>query len=108
MLTPSKIDAVKTGQPHFFQRSQPWLGLEGNTNLRIIGILFQLLNNLIQSLNFKEYLSIVVLGLRPMNQERSTARLLDTRQHYEILDGLRGIAAVAVVVFHFMEIAVPD
>ena len=30
------------------------------------------------------------------------------KQHYEILDGLRGIAAVSVVVFHFMEIAVPD
>lgn len=43
-----------------------------------------------------------------MNQERSAARLLDTRQHFEILDGLRGIAAIAVVVFHFMEIAVPD
>lgn len=34
--------------------------------------------------------------------------LLKTRQHFEILDGLRGIAAVSVVVFHFMEIAVPD
>lgn len=75
---------------------------------RGIGILFQPLNNLIQSLNFKEFLSIVALGLRPMNQERSAARLLDTRQHFEILDGLRGIAAIAVVVFHFMEIAVPD
>jgi len=43
-----------------------------------------------------------------MNQERSAARLLYTKQHFEILDGLRGIAAIAVVVFHFMEIAVPD
>jgi peptidoglycan/LPS O-acetylase OafA/YrhL len=34
--------------------------------------------------------------------------LLKTKQHFEILDGLRGIAAVAVVVFHFMEFAVPD
>ncbi len=34
--------------------------------------------------------------------------LLKTRQHFEILDGLRGIAAVSVVIFHFMEIAVPD
>lgn len=31
-----------------------------------------------------------------------------TRQHYQILDGLRGIAAIAVVVFHFMEFVVPD
>lgn len=30
------------------------------------------------------------------------------KPHYEILDGLRGIAAIAVVIFHFMEIAVPD
>jgi peptidoglycan/LPS O-acetylase OafA/YrhL len=34
--------------------------------------------------------------------------LLNTKQHFEILDGLRGVAAVAVVIFHFMEIAVPD
>jgi peptidoglycan/LPS O-acetylase OafA/YrhL len=34
--------------------------------------------------------------------------LLKTKQHFEILDGLRGIAAIAVVVFHFMEIAITD
>jgi len=43
-----------------------------------------------------------------MNQERSATRLLYTKQHFEILDGLRGIAAIAVVVFHFMEIAIAD
>jgi peptidoglycan/LPS O-acetylase OafA/YrhL len=37
-----------------------------------------------------------------------TAGLLKTRQHFEVLDGLRGVAAISVVVFHFMEIAVPD
>jgi peptidoglycan/LPS O-acetylase OafA/YrhL len=31
-----------------------------------------------------------------------------TKQHFEILDGLRGIAAATVVVFHFMEIAYSD
>lgn len=31
-----------------------------------------------------------------------------TKQHFEILDGLRGVAAIAVVIFHFMEIAIPD
>lgn len=43
-----------------------------------------------------------------MNSSTPSATLLKTRQHYEILDGLRGVAAVAVVVFHFMEIAIPD
>ncbi|UCS91830.1 acyltransferase [Echinicola marina] len=38
----------------------------------------------------------------------SNTKLLKTKKHYEILDGLRGLAAVAVVVFHFMEIIVPD
>jgi peptidoglycan/LPS O-acetylase OafA/YrhL len=30
------------------------------------------------------------------------------KPHFEILDGLRGVAALAVVIFHFMEIAVPE
>lgn len=30
--------------------------------------------------------------------------VLKTKQHFEILDGLRGIAAVAIVIFHFLEI----
>jgi peptidoglycan/LPS O-acetylase OafA/YrhL len=30
------------------------------------------------------------------------------KPHFENLDGLRGVAAIAVVIFHFMEIAVPD
>ncbi|MCV9928366.1 acyltransferase [Flavobacterium sp. LS1R49] len=32
---------------------------------------------------------------------------LKPKQHFEILDGLRGIAAVAIVIFHFMEIVYP-
>jgi len=31
-----------------------------------------------------------------------------TKQHFQILDGLRGVAAISVVIFHFMESAVPD
>src|SRR5690606_29828005 len=30
------------------------------------------------------------------------------KQHYDILDGLRGIAAIAVVIFHFMEVVYTD
>jgi peptidoglycan/LPS O-acetylase OafA/YrhL len=37
-----------------------------------------------------------------------TADLLKTKQHFEILDGLRGIAAISVVTFHFMEIVYSD
>ena len=50
----------------------------------------------------------VVLYVWRMNSSTPPTTLLKTKQHYEILDGLRGIAAVAVVIFHFMEIAVPD
>lgn len=34
--------------------------------------------------------------------------ILKTKQHFEILDGLRGIAALAIVIFHFMEMAYAD
>ena len=34
--------------------------------------------------------------------------LLKTKQHFEILDGLRGLAALAVVTFHFMEVVYTD
>jgi len=30
------------------------------------------------------------------------------RKHFEVLDGLRGMAALAVVIFHFMELIAPD
>ncbi|MBC7450130.1 MAG: acyltransferase [Cytophagales bacterium] len=36
------------------------------------------------------------------------AGLLKTKHHFEILDGLRGIAAIAIVVFHFMEMVYTD
>lgn len=32
---------------------------------------------------------------------------LQTKQHFDILDGLRGVAAIAVVIFHFMEVVYP-
>lgn len=34
--------------------------------------------------------------------------ILKSKPHFEILNGLRGLAAVVVVVFHFMEIIIPD
>ena len=38
-----------------------------------------------------------------MNEVKRSADLLKTKKHFEILDGLRGIAALAIVIFHFME-----
>jgi peptidoglycan/LPS O-acetylase OafA/YrhL len=38
-----------------------------------------------------------------MNMENGSQGILKTKKHFEILDGLRGIAALAVVIFHFME-----
>jgi peptidoglycan/LPS O-acetylase OafA/YrhL len=34
--------------------------------------------------------------------------ILKTKKHFEILDGLRGVAAIGVVTFHFMEVAISD
>ncbi|WDF55048.1 acyltransferase family protein [Mucilaginibacter sp. KACC 22063] len=34
--------------------------------------------------------------------------LLQTKKHFEVLDGMRGIAALAVVTFHFMEMFITD
>lgn len=43
-----------------------------------------------------------------MTEHKLNNEILKTKQHFEILDGLRGIAAFAVVIFHFMEIAYSD
>lgn len=40
--------------------------------------------------------------------EKLDTGILKTKRHFEILDGLRGIAALAVVTFHFMEIVYSD
>lgn len=38
-----------------------------------------------------------------MNEIKPAPDFLKTKKHFEILDGLRGVAALAVVIFHFME-----
>ncbi|SDZ96459.1 acyltransferase family protein [Pedobacter hartonius] len=43
-----------------------------------------------------------------MDTNKPAAIILQTKQHFEILDGLRGFAALAVVTFHFMEWAYTD
>jgi peptidoglycan/LPS O-acetylase OafA/YrhL len=43
-----------------------------------------------------------------MNEVKLSPDLLKTKQHFEILDGLRGVAALAIVIFHFMEWVFPD
>jgi len=43
-----------------------------------------------------------------MNKVKPGPGLLKTKQHFAILDGLRGVAALAVVIFHFMEWVFPD
>jgi peptidoglycan/LPS O-acetylase OafA/YrhL len=42
-----------------------------------------------------------------MQTSQLNPNLLKTKQHFEILDGLRGIAALAIVIFHFMEMVYP-
>lgn len=36
------------------------------------------------------------------------ADILKTKRHFKVLDGLRGVAALSVVTFHFMEMAITD
>jgi peptidoglycan/LPS O-acetylase OafA/YrhL len=43
-----------------------------------------------------------------MTEKTLSPDILKTKQHFEILDGLRGIAALAVVTFHFMEMTTSD
>src|ERR1700744_266645 len=43
-----------------------------------------------------------------MSANNPTSPVLQTKQHFEILDGMRGIAALSVVTFHFMEWAYSD
>src|SRR3978361_1115233 len=44
-----------------------------------------------------------------MHKNNIAPAILRTKQHFEILDGLRGVAALAVVTFHFMEwVYTPD
>ena len=44
--------------------------------------------------------------MREMNDPSAGAALLAPKRHFKALDGLRGVAALAVVTFHFMEMAI--
>jgi peptidoglycan/LPS O-acetylase OafA/YrhL len=46
--------------------------------------------------------------MTPLNTKALSPDILKTKQHFEILDGLRGVAALAIVAFHFMEIVYSD
>lgn len=35
-------------------------------------------------------------------------QLFQSKKHFEVLDGLRGVAALAIVIFHFMEWIIPE
>jgi peptidoglycan/LPS O-acetylase OafA/YrhL len=43
-----------------------------------------------------------------MQEKFVDTKLLNSKPHFEILDGLRGLAALIIVIFHFMEIIFPD
>jgi hypothetical protein len=45
---------------------------------------------------------------KPMIKQTTTSTPLNTKNHYEVLDGLRGVAAIGVVIFHFSEWLFPD
>jgi peptidoglycan/LPS O-acetylase OafA/YrhL len=48
-------------------------------------------------------LNLAYKHLHQMDKNNTAPSILQTKQHFEILDGLRGIAALSVVTFHFME-----
>ena len=43
-----------------------------------------------------------------MHDKALDVKILKSKPHFEILNGLRGLAAVVVVIFHFMEIIIAD
>lgn len=43
-----------------------------------------------------------------MSEAPVSTKILETKPHFEILNGLRGLAAIVVVVFHFMEIVIAE
>lgn len=50
----------------------------------------------------------MIAGTGTMTTAEVNPSLLKTKQHFEVLDGLRGVAALTVVLFHFMEVVFTD
>ena len=48
--------------------------------------------------------SLLLTSKKPLAQNTSTSFFSDTKSHYVILDGLRGVAAIMVIIFHLFEI----
>jgi peptidoglycan/LPS O-acetylase OafA/YrhL len=70
--------------------------IKKETELLVDSILAEL-----KKLNTKENIEIKLIG------GKFKTETLKPKQHFEILDGLRGVAALAIVFFHFMEIVYP-
>ncbi|MDQ0108443.1 peptidoglycan/LPS O-acetylase OafA/YrhL [Chitinophaga terrae (ex Kim and Jung 2007)] len=50
----------------------------------------------------------MITGTGAMTAPQVDPSLFKTKQHFQVLDGLRGVAALVVVVFHFMEVVYTD
>ena len=60
------------------------------------------------SIKFGDLESKRIYNFKLMSNPKLNAGFLHSKTHFHILDGLRGVAALAVVIFHFMEWVFPD
>lgn len=57
---------------------------------------------------FPPYFNRIMIATGTITAPQERKNLLQTKQHFEILDGLRGVAAIVIVAFHFLEIVYTD